>query len=314
MASATSFSHAPATPDSPDSDVDWWEKDFESDVTNTKIKTQSVQPIQPVLHTLPSPTLPSLPKKVITSASHRSKDGEDDEDGEDAESSDELSDSDDDIVQGDSADLIAKKKKSKSKRLHDLVEFLYTIISSNRSLIDKQTYSITKYGKTRANLTGQEYNIDGYGNFFILLLKVQAYFQSRGHLKVNLSKLRADLSDTRTKLRIAAHQNDVALVIKLKERVDEMEKQMKTAEENVTKSKEKNPDFEKVKNAIHIMKRGNARTMQFTSMFRNRVMGIKNDDDTICHVETKTVTISKEEQSKAKSLFSKSLFSKNLKL
>jgi hypothetical protein len=155
-------------------------------------------------------------------------------------------------------------------------------------------------------LTGQEYNIPGYGNFFILLLKLQAYFQNKGHLKVNLSKLRIDLSETRTKLRIAANQHDVTLVIKLKARVDEMEKQLKSAEEIVTKSKQKNPDLDKVKNAINLMKRNSNRSSQFTNIFREIASGIQTEVVEPV-IETKAVTISQTDQTKAKSLFSRNL-------
>ena len=83
---------------------------------------------------------------------------------------------------------------------------------------------------------------------------------------------------------------------------------MKSAEEIVTKSKQKNPDLDKVKIAIKLMKRNSNRSLHFTHMFREMTIGVHSIESEIKPVvETKTVSISQAEQTKAKSLFSKNL-------
>ena len=235
---------------------------------------------------------PSLPPKSEPKKSHSAAKNADDE--SDAESSD-----DDD---GDEDDGNVAAKISRHQKMQNLCDELLKHVSRFRAAIAKQPYAITRKGFTTQNLINETYNIPEFGNFFILLLRSQAFFQAQGQLKVNISKLRQDISTTTTHLRGAILQHDDALQEKYLEKLAEQKASLQEAERTINQIKEKNTPLDKVRAALRIIKRGNERAVRFTTMFRNCVCPPEQTIAVAPVVEIKAVAVSKKD-SKTSSLF-----------
>ena len=227
------------------------------------------------------PPPPSKPK-VVQSTASKNTDDEDDESSDEEES--------------------GATKLSKHQKMQNLCKELLEYISRYRSTIDKQAYSITRNGFTTQNLINESYNIPGFGNFFILLLRSQAFFQAQGQLKVNISKLRQDISLTTTNLRGAMLKHDDVLQEKLLEKLTEQKAALQEAEKTINQIKEKNTPLDKVRAALRIIKRGNERAVRFTAIFRNCVCPPEETTEVVPLVEIKAVAVSKK-NSKTSSLF-----------
>ena len=193
-------------------------------------------------------------------------------------------------------------KLSKHQKMQNLCKELLENISRYRSAIDKQAYTITRKGFTTQNLINESFNVPGFGNFFILLLRAQAFFLAQGQLKVNISKLRQDISLTTTNLRGAMLKHDDVLQEKLLEKLTEQKAAMQEAEKTINQIKEKNTPLDKVRAALRIIKRGNERAIRFTDMFRNHVCPQEQGIEVAPVVEIKAVAVAKKD-SKTSSLF-----------
>ena len=277
------FTHSVSSSEQPP--IDWWDVAGE-DAVQAKPAQQYVpsawdeeedDPIKPL-----SP--PSKPKIVQSVASKNT--GDDNED--DGESSDE--------------EETGVTKVSKHQKMQNLCKELLENISRYRSAIEKHAYAITRNGFTTQNLINESYNVPGFGNFFILLLRAQAFFQAQGQLKVNISKLRQDISLTTTNLRGAMLKHDDVMQEKLLEKLTEQKAALQEAEKTINQIKEKNTPLDKVRSALRIIKRGNDRAVRFTAIFRNCVCPPEETIEVAPLVEIKAVAVSKK-NSKTSSLF-----------
>jgi hypothetical protein len=232
------------------------------------------------------PAPPSKPKMMQSSTSKNT----------------DASDDDDDESSDDDEGVSAAVKISKHQKMQNLCKELLENITRYRSTIEKQPYTITRKGFTTQNLINESYNIPGFGNFFILLLRAQAFFQAQGQLKVNISKLRQDISLTTTNLRGAILKHDDVLQEKLLGKLTEQKIALQEAEKTINQIKEKNTPLDKVRSALRIIKRGNERAIRFTTIFRNCVCPPEQASEIVPVVEIKAVAVSKKD-SKISSLF-----------